>query len=274
MGKLIWLASYPKSGNTWLRAFLHNYLRNPAEPYQINRLLDLTATENDGAFYRPFDARPAGQYAIADVQRMRPLVHRALTQSFPDYVFVKTHNAAVAVDGVPLQTPDVTAAAIYVVRDPRDVAVSYSHHLGLPIDRVIALMADPAAAVGGDDAHVFEWLGSWSAHVESWGGRREPTRLVLRYEDMHAIPERCFGTAIRFLGGRCGAGPAGEGDRLQQLRRSPGAGAQRRLRRASGDGEQLLPQRPCRAMAHGTEPGAGGADRAPAWPVMARFGYS
>lgn len=201
MGKLIWLASYPKSGNTWLRAFLHNYLRNPAEPYQINRLLDLTATENDGAFYRPFDARPAGQYAIADVQRMRPLVHRALTQSFPDYVFVKTHNAAVAVDGVPLQTPDVTAAAIYVVRDPRDVAVSYSHHLGLPIDRVIALMADPAAAVGGDDAHVFEWLGSWSAHVESWGGRREPTRLVLRYEDMHAIPERCFGTAIRFLGG-------------------------------------------------------------------------
>ncbi len=43
--------------------------------------------------------------------------------------------------------------------------------------------------------------GSWSAHVASWAGRRERTRLVLRYEDMQAIPERCFGTAIRFLGG-------------------------------------------------------------------------
>ena len=42
MGKIVWLASYPKSGNTWVRAFLHNLLRDPAQSYDINRLSDLT----------------------------------------------------------------------------------------------------------------------------------------------------------------------------------------------------------------------------------------
>src|SRR5687767_14170502 len=45
MGAIIWLASYPKSGNTWLRAFLHNLLRNPAEGYDINQLDDFTLGE-------------------------------------------------------------------------------------------------------------------------------------------------------------------------------------------------------------------------------------
>jgi hypothetical protein len=46
MGAIIWLASYPKSGNTWLRAFLHNLLRNPAEGYDINQLDDFTLGES------------------------------------------------------------------------------------------------------------------------------------------------------------------------------------------------------------------------------------
>jgi hypothetical protein len=200
MGKLIWLASYPKSGNTWLRAFLHNYLRNPEKPYDINRLLDFTATENDAGLYKAYDPRPASQFSFADVQRMRPLLHRDLTESFPGSVFVKTHNAALAVEGVPLQTPDVTAGSIYIVRDPRDIAISYASHLGVPIDRVIRLMGDPAATVGGDDAHVFERLGSWSLHIQSWAGRRDPRCLLLRYEDMQIDPLRSFGRVVAFLG--------------------------------------------------------------------------
>ena len=47
MGKILWLASYPRSGNTWLRAFLHNLLRNPDEPYDINRLQDFTLIDSD-----------------------------------------------------------------------------------------------------------------------------------------------------------------------------------------------------------------------------------
>ena len=201
MGQIIWLASYPKSGNTWLRAFLHNYLRQPAESYDINRLADFTAAENDAAHYRAYDPRPASAYSIETVQALRSQIHRDLTRAFPDLVFVKTHNAALIVAGVPLLTPAVTAGAIYILRDPRDIALSYSRHLGKPVDETIAFMADERAAAGGDDLKVFEQLSSWSGHVRSW--LRTPHRhlLTLRYEDMLADPVRSFGNVIRFLGG-------------------------------------------------------------------------
>jgi hypothetical protein len=200
MGQIIWLASYPKSGNTWLRAFLHNYLRQPAESYDINRLGDFTASENDAAHYHAHDPRPASAYSIETVQRLRPLVHRDLTRAFPDLVFVKTHNAALNVAGVPLLTPAVTAGIIYILRDPRDIALSYSRHLGKSIDETITFMAQDGASAGGDDRKVFERLSSWSGHVRSWTGNPHPRLLGLRYEDMLAEPAASFGKVIRFLG--------------------------------------------------------------------------
>jgi hypothetical protein len=200
MGNLIWLASYPKSGNTWLRAFLHNFLRQPAEPHDINDLGDLTAGENGAELYRPYDPRPASQYSIEDVQRMRPLVHRDLTQVFPGPVFVKTHNAVLTVRGVKLLTPDVTAGAVYILRDPRDVVISYSRHLGRTIDETIDFMADEEAATGGTDMKVYERHSSWSTHVQSWTWNLPPTLRILRYDDMIDRPAETFAKIVRFLG--------------------------------------------------------------------------
>jgi hypothetical protein len=200
MGKLVWLASYPKSGNTWVRAFLHNYLRQPTAPHDINRLHEMTLGESDAVHFAVHDPRPASRYSIEEVQALRPRVHRDFMSAYPDLVFVKTHNASLVVHGVPLVTPEVTAGAIYVVRDPRDIAVSYARHLGRPVDEVISLMADPQAAIGGDDAHVYEGLGSWSIHVHFWTRRPNPRLHVMRFEDMIEEPERAFGDLVRFLG--------------------------------------------------------------------------
>jgi hypothetical protein len=200
MGQLVWIASYPKSGNTWVRAFLHNYIRQTDGPHDINRLSDLTATDTTPDSYRRHDPRPASRYTLADVQRMRPLVHRDLTALDRTLVFVKTHNARVEVAGVPLITPEVTAGALYIVRDPRDIAVSYSRHLGRSINETIAVMADPEAATGGTDTAIYEHPGSWSLHVQSWTGRPDPRVPVLKYESIVAAPEATFGPLIRWLG--------------------------------------------------------------------------
>lgn len=200
MGKLIWLASFPKSGNTWLRAFLHNYLTDSATPHPINRLTDLTTGESGAALYHRHDPRPASAYTAADAARLRPRVHHDLMGNDPERVFVKTHNPAITLHGTPLITPEVTDRAIYLLRDPRDIAISYAAHLGITLDAMIALLADDRAVSGGNDHKILEFIGSWSRHVASWTSNPHPKLLVLRYEDLLADPTDAFTDVIRFLG--------------------------------------------------------------------------
>ncbi|WP_298283817.1 sulfotransferase domain-containing protein [Acidocella sp.] len=194
MGKIVWLASYPKSGNTWLRVFLHNYITQAATPHSINRLTDFSLAECAAALFHA----PGETLSDEAVQKNRPRVHAELAGLGPELVFVKTHNANLAVHGVALVTPEVTAGAVYVVRDPRDVAVSYAAYLGRDVDETIRFMAAPGAVNGTDEAQVFELLSSWSGHVRSWVGGRQ--RLLVRYEDLVAEPERYFARIIRYLG--------------------------------------------------------------------------
>src|ERR1700751_3523873 len=122
MGKIVWLASYPKSGNTWVRVFLHNYTRNTASPASINALTDFCAPECAAAFFHP----PGETLSTEATQRLRPAVHESFTRLHDDLVFSKTHNANLAVHDIALCTPAHTAGAIVIVRDPRDLALSYS----------------------------------------------------------------------------------------------------------------------------------------------------
>jgi Sulfotransferase domain len=194
VGKLVWLASYPKSGNTWLRAFLHNFLLQPQAPHSINALTDISVVECAAVFF----GGSGTALSPRDVQKFRPVVQQRLAALQPGPVFVKTHNANLILHDVPLCSPELTAGAIYVVRDPRDVAVSYSAYTGRGIDEIIAFMADPRAANRGTEAQVFEFLSSWSEHARSWVGAKN--RLLLRYEDLLADPEAAFGRVARFLG--------------------------------------------------------------------------
>ncbi|OYY05933.1 MAG: hypothetical protein B7Y73_00250 [Acidocella sp. 35-58-6] len=198
MGKIVWLASYPKSGNTWLRVFLHNYIIQPEAPYSINALTDFTAVESAAAFFTPYDARPASAFSTADVQAMRPKVHADLMRLHEDLVFIKTHNAALKIHDVELCTTAVSAGAVYIVRDPRDVAVSYARYTGQSVDQIIHFMGRQGAASRSTDVQVFEYLSSWSAHVQSWIVR--PRSLVVRYEDFKTDPVKAFGTVVHFLG--------------------------------------------------------------------------
>lgn len=201
MGKILWLASYPRSGNTWLRAFLHNLLRNPATPYDINRLQDFTLIECDARWYRAFDPRPATQLTKEEVAALRPKVQEAMTKAFPDTVFVKTHNVLMEDRGYPLISLEVTAGAIYIVRNPLDVVLSYSAHFGVSVDAAIDAMTHSGTqAIANQENFVYEVFGSWSENVASWTARPSPGLLVLRYEDMLASPRETFGRVVAFLG--------------------------------------------------------------------------
>jgi hypothetical protein len=197
MGKIIWLASYPKSGNTWVRAFLLNYIKDSGAPESINSLADISLPEPHVNFLRPFTSKEPASLTEAEIQALRPLSHAALAAR-GKAVFVKTHNANLAFHGIPLCTPAATGGAIYIVRDPRDTALSYSAYTGWSIGQIIELMANQQAAISPSAEQVFEFLSSWSDHVTSWVASKN--RLLVRYEDLLAEPARYFARILRYIG--------------------------------------------------------------------------
>ena len=99
---------------------------------------------------------------------------------------------------------DLTVGAVYMVRDPRDVAVSLADHSGSSIDEAIALMKKPKAAIGPNGPmqgrQMFEIVGDWSSHVQSWTNKWHPRITTFRYEDCLADPEGTLGKLPPFLG--------------------------------------------------------------------------
>ncbi len=200
MGALIWLASYPKSGNTWMRSFLHNLFRNSSEPVDVNELTDFCIGDSGAQWYARRAKRPLSELSIEEISQLRPAVHRDYTTVFPDSVFVKTHNYLGEVGGVPLHTMDVTAGGIYVLRNPLDVVISVSHHFGETIEEAIAHLANEEMLTGGTETHVVEVHRSWSTHVRSWTEHPNPQLLVVRYEDLLHKPRKHFKLVTNFLG--------------------------------------------------------------------------
>lgn len=199
MGALIWLASYPKSGNTWMRSFLHNLLRGGTMPVDINRMSDFCLGESDAAWYAPRSPKPLDEVTPEELAALRPQVHRDFTEAFPDSVFVKTHNFLGESFGYPIHNMDVTAGAIYILRNPLDVVLSLTHHYGISIDDAIEMLGDKESTTGGAN-HVVEYLSSWSMHVQSWTQHPNPQLCVVRYEDLLAKPRKHFKQVANFLG--------------------------------------------------------------------------
>ncbi|TDQ81977.1 sulfotransferase domain-containing protein [Dongia mobilis] len=205
MGKILWLASYPKSGNTWLRAFIHNLLRQAdpkagAAPVDINDMNRLTTGDSLVQWFRHLDPRPPLAWSRQDVAAMRRGAQLAMMASKPGTVIAKTHNALLELHGHPTINMDLTAGAIYVVRNPLDLVISLADHYGVDIDKAIEVMGDTNNGGLADGNIVFEIHSSWSVHVKSWTHQAHPGLHVVRYEDMLAKPREAFGGIARFMG--------------------------------------------------------------------------
>ncbi|MCE9648053.1 MAG: sulfotransferase domain-containing protein [Parvibaculum sp.] len=200
MGALIWLASYPKSGNTWMRTFLHNLFTNAQQPVDLNRLDDFTLGSSTAAWYRRYTPTPPENMTDEEAAKYRMAVQRDFTQVFPDSVFVKTHYFLGERDGVPLHNMDVTAGAIYIVRNPLDVVLSMVPHFNVTLDEAIEILRDENAGTKPTKTHVSEHYASWSTNVKSWTQIPNPQLLTMRYEDLLEKPRGSFKRVTNFLG--------------------------------------------------------------------------
>lgn len=196
-----WLASYPKSGNTWVRAFLANLLSGADEPVDINRL-----ETGEIASTREWVERGAGidlsELSHEEVDRVRPGAYRWLSANTATN-FHKVHDAYTFLrNGSPLFPADATRGAVVIVRNPLDVVPSYASHCSVRMEKAVHQICCPyngfSKAVRHQVPQLRQKFGTWSEHVLSWLDADIP-KLVVRYEDLKTDPVRGFTRITRFL---------------------------------------------------------------------------
>ncbi len=218
--KTVWLASYPKSGNTWARMLLAN-LRAVDAPVDINNLPLRGGMSSARAAFDFATFLDSGLLSHEEIDRLRPaaLAHIA---SYDDDALLdardgeagdgnairygKSHDAYTLNDrGTAVMGGAAAAsAAVLIVRDPRDVAPSLAHHNGSDIDTAIAFMNDPAAAFCGhrdrQPNQLRQMLPGWSGFNASWLDQTDIPLHLLRYEDMRRDPPSALTGLLAFAG--------------------------------------------------------------------------
>jgi aryl sulfotransferase len=270
-GRIVWVASYPKSGNTWLRVVYASWRRG--DQIALNDLsAGLIATR---AVFDDALGIPSSSLNADEVDLLRPRVDEVVAADADGVCLRKIHDVYLR-DGGPIVSLQATRAALYFIRDPRDVAVSYAHRAGRDLEWAQRRLADPDACIAAGDGalneQVRQRLDTWSAHVRSWVDKTPFPVEVVRYEDCVADPLATFTRALEFTQ----VGPV----ERDQVARALETASFDRLREAEDDQGFDEPGAP-RFFRRG-EPGAW-RDELPAElaarierdhsEVMARFGY-
>ncbi|MHA1528164.1 MAG: sulfotransferase domain-containing protein [Alphaproteobacteria bacterium] len=196
---LVWLASYPKSGNTWLRAFLANYFIDGSEPVSINEMQKISFGDSSVPAYADLGRCDPARLGPARIVALRERHLERISRN-GEINFVKTHNAHVRIEGRWLIPAQLTRAAVYIIRDPRDMVLSYADHFALDPAAAAAAIASARNRVPTNSRTVMQFVGGWSGHVKSWTRTRDFPVLVLRYEDLLADAETCFARVLRLIG--------------------------------------------------------------------------
>lgn len=202
MAGIYWLASYLKSGNTWLRSLLTNYRRQSDCPADINAL-DGRSLATSRALFDDWVGVESSDMPAEQIAHYRPRLYEHLAASSAEPLFIKIHEAFTYTrDGQPLFPRAATAGVIYLIRNPLDVAVSYAHHEQKPLDDIIRRMRCPTYTMLARTDTVYgqlpQTVSSWSAHVRSWVDLAPLPLHLVRYEDMVRQPVATLRDIVRF----------------------------------------------------------------------------
>lgn len=201
MKKIVWLASYPKSGNTWLRMFLQVYMTGVK--CDINNPHKIAYKDNDELAYRSVCPMllPCDNPDVMMGVRYAALLHLIQRYNGGDAI-LKTHSISASnQDGLHLCPPSLTKMAVYLIRDPRDVVISFAHHLSESIDNTIDLMCHEQGHLKDSVLGFGSHMSSWGNHASCWVANDKFPICVVRYEGMINETRETFKSVARFLFG-------------------------------------------------------------------------
>jgi len=196
---IIWIASYPKSGNTWVRSFLTAYY------YCKDGILDI-------ANLNVIQDYPNKQFFKKEVKEGEIYKHWEDSQKEicknKKIKFLKTHNSLISAFGKDFTHPKYSLGVVYIIRDPRNVITSLKNHNDFKTyDEALNLMQNDNAIIN-DYKHLKNFaktniINSWRINYQSWLKNNFFRRLTLKYEDMISNPEETFRDLIVFINTIC-----------------------------------------------------------------------
>jgi hypothetical protein len=187
---LVWLASYPRSGNTWLRIIFFHILNSSHHTVDINSI-DIGLHAASRTIFEAL-GYISSEMTQDEISNLRPAAYKYFSIRNPDLEFVKVHDFyGHTPNGNSLFPRAATKVAIYIIRNPLDVVVSLSHHLNISLDDAIECL-NSNYTISADETRCSRQLqqvvSNWSHHVSSWTKQSDLPVIIVRYEDLSVSP--------------------------------------------------------------------------------------
>lgn len=196
---IVWIASYPKSGNTWVRSFLTAYYFCKEGKFDVKNLIYIQDYPNkqffkkevkEGEIHKHWEE---SQKNLRDQKKIR---------------FLKTHNSLITAFGKDFTKPQYSLGAIYIIRDPRNVITSVKNHNDFKTyDEALKMMQNDDAVISDysylNNHAKTNIINSWRINYQSWLNNNSLRRLTIRYEDMLQNPKQTFRDIVIFVNTIC-----------------------------------------------------------------------
>ena len=175
---IIWLASYPKSGNTLLRSILASYLFSNDGNLKLDYIYKI----------RQFPSIDDFQKLNIDLSNEKEVFQnfieaQKIINKDKKIKFIKTHSSLARINNCNFTDFTNSLGAIYVVRDPRNVVTSFAHHYNLSTGQAVSVMIDPKRWLVKTDLVYKTFMSSWSINYNSWKQMKNKV-LFVKYEDL------------------------------------------------------------------------------------------
>ena len=199
---IIWLPSYPKSGNTFLRSLLTAYFFTKDGKFNFDVLKNINQFPNNITFEKLGIDISNEKEVVKNYIKVQEETNKRDGQGIR---FLKTHSTLQDIDGHKFTNLNNCLGAIYIVRDPRDIAKSYSNHNQTSIDESINHMKEFNIGGGIKNSkdrkeETITHIGSWSSHYASWKEFDKVDRyLLIKYEDLVEETEKTFLKVLTFI---------------------------------------------------------------------------
>ena len=201
---IIWIASYPKSGNTWIRSLLSSYLFSKDGKFSFKLLKNIEQFSS-----KDFLSDKLKSSHHQDTISKNWIPSQKIINRDKKIHILKTHNALCSINGNNFTDSFNTTAVIYIVRDPRNLITALSHHYELSLDEAFSFLTNKRKIIfpvnienyekNIKESEDFNFLGDWSTHYQSWKNINFCPIKIIKYEDCLIDAQKVFVSTLNFL---------------------------------------------------------------------------